>query len=427
QLFLLKKYLGSLRFFSKDHYDKGELLHRLSTTMAAVIHKGKLAERVMSILCTQMKVSSAALVFVKNGRIVDKTVRNTPPPILTKGELDLFNGREKPIMFEELPEGKRKALLRRLNVSIVLPLHTKDQTVGLLMLGPKSSGDIYYSQDLDIFAILAPEFAVALENAEGVERIRRFNITLQEEVRKATENLTKANSRLRELDKLKDEFVSMASHDLATPLSAVKGYLWMLQKKHPTPKERIGYLEHAAHATDRLLALVNDMLDVSRIEGGRILLKPEKIYLPKLVLEVKEELAPKLSSGKATLTIQADKAYIACADRAKIHQVFVNLVSNAIKYSPNGGTIVVAFMTDKDKMIQTSVADAGIGMKENEMDTLFTKFGRLSNAGVGSSQIPGTGLGLYICKKIVELSGGKIWAESQEGKGSTFFFTLPKA
>ena len=170
---------------------------------------------------------------------------------------------------------------------------------------------------------------------------------------------------------------------------------------------------------------MNDMLNVSRIESGRIELNKTKFNILKLAQNVKEDLSAKALEKNITVTISSSKEYIVNADEEKIHMIFVNLIGNALKFTPYGGTITISFKGKAD-FVETTVEDNGLGIKSEDIPKLFTKFTKLDYSYSSANQSSGTGLGLYISKKFLDLSGGKIWVESTYGKGSKFSFTLPK-
>ena len=181
------------------------------------------------------------------------------------------------------------------------------------------------------------------------------------------------------------------------------------------------YLDRAYTSSERLIDLVNDTLDISRIESGRVELNPTPTKLPPLVKQVIAELEPKAQERRQKLTIsRATHLPTAECDADKIHQVLVNLIGNALKFSPEHGTVNIHFYADGGSVV-TAITDNGPGISTANQKRLFQKFSRVGDTG----DIPGTGLGLYLCRQIIQLSKGKIWLDSIEGKGSTFFFSLP--
>lgn len=298
---------------------------------------------------------------------------------------------------------------------IIYPLALADRALGVLCLG--------FAKNVDDLSRTEKE---TLSELIGVVTIGIDRAQLLENVQKANDKLSAANDQLEVLDKLKDEFVSLASHELRTPMTAIKSYAWMLlhgKADNLDPKAR-EYLNRVYLSTERLIHLVNEMLDVSRIESGRVKLKKTLFDLYALIQDMKNEFQARLTEAEVQLecTKEGDIPEIE-ADREKIQQVLENIVGNALKYTPKGGTITVRLNRDKDRVI-CAISDNGQGIAPDDMPKLFKKFGRLENSLVSLSG-NSTGLGLYITKQYVELHGGTIWAQSEVGRGSTFTFTLP--
>ncbi|MBE0476379.1 MAG: response regulator [Coriobacteriia bacterium] len=231
----------------------------------------------------------------------------------------------------------------------------------------------------------------------------------------------------REIAQMKNEFVSTVSHELRTPLTSIKGYVDLILDGEAGEINEIQqeFLSIVQENSDRLVALINDMLDISRIESGRIRLKREPLQLVDVALGAVETFRTLAEGAGIELVVKLPEDLPkAAGDRDRIGQVMMNLISNAIKYSPGGGTVTVRVRKDRDRII-TSVTDTGIGISKKDQKKLFSKFYRVDSS--LTREIGGTGLGLSICKSIVELQGGRIWARSEEGEGSTFSFALPIA
>ncbi len=232
--------------------------------------------------------------------------------------------------------------------------------------------------------------------------------------------------RLRDLDKMKSDFVSNVSHELRTPLTAVKGSVDnMLDGLTGSLNEKqTRYLTRVKSNTDRLARLINDLLDLSRIEAGGIDIKPTVLTPEILAKEVNESLRSIVVDKLIDLEVTCRENDItAWADRDKVTQILMNLVGNAVKFTSSHGNVTVAIERNDDEWVQISVADTGPGIPCEELDRIFDKFYQLAQMDKRKSR--GTGLGLAISKALVQMHGGKIWVESELGKGSTFSFTLP--
>jgi signal transduction histidine kinase len=274
----------------------------------------------------------------------------------------------------------------------------------------------------DEIEMLAEEFNKMSENLRGAYD------GLERKVAQRTRDLAIANERLQELDRLKSDFVSNVSHELRTPLTAIKGAVDLILREvaGPLTEKQIHYLTRVRSNTQHLAGLINDLLDLSKIESGKSEFKSSRVSLAGLVHEVVETLRPVAAEKEITLeaTISAPSILV-WADRDKINQVLMNLVANAIKFTPAQGTVAVSATRDGSESVQVSVSDTGPGIPPDEKEKIFDKFHQIAQA--GDAKPKGTGLGLAICRALVELHGGKIWVEPEPSGGSIFYFTLPAA
>lgn len=434
---LFEKYTDKV--FFRNQYEPEMLLGTLSKVMSKTIILSELSDLVLKEILGQLKISFGNLVLVGDGTMEWVNGKNEMDQIAADDEKvllglvrDLVNtpGENVLVSDEQDDASQEKEFMRKYNIEILLPLVVENKVVGTIILGNKSSGDIYSSQDIDILKILAPEVAVAVRNALSYEEIKRFNITLKEEVDKATEDLQKANEHLKQLDKLKDEFVSLASHELRTPMTIIKSYLWMVlqDKKAKLTDQQKLYLERAFTASDGLINLVNDMLNVSRIESGRFSIEKQDIDITDLVKTTVTELTPEAEKRglKLEFNLRNSVPKTISIDPERIKQILINLIGNSMKFTHDTGRIEVS-LSSENNMVVVRVADNGVGISKENMAKLFQKFGLLRES-YEKSDVQGTGLGLYISKSIVELHSGRIWAESEgEGKGTVFTFTLPES
>jgi signal transduction histidine kinase len=224
----------------------------------------------------------------------------------------------------------------------------------------------------------------------------------------------------KELDNIKSELISTVSHEIRTPLSSVLGFTELLLERDLSAEKQRKYLEMIHRESNRLKNLINDFLDIQRIESGNHELNLEEIDLERLITEV-INLYEVHDSHDFVISVPNEKLNIR-ADYNKLKQVVTNLVSNAVKYSPGGSKIKV-LVEEKSDNVQLTVADEGIGIAKADQKNLFTKFYRTKSSTV--NQIEGTGLGLAICKKIIEAHQGEIGVESELEEGSKFYFTIP--
>jgi len=316
--------------------------------------------------------------------------------------------------------------LEKLKTALIVPLLVKDKLVGIFLLENKRSGDMFTNEDIKTLETIAAQAGIAIENARLYEEMKDFSKTLQKEVERQTKTLKDANIRLKQLDVAKSEFISLASHQLRTPLTIIKGYISMMiegtwGKVTDNQKEQLNkiYLSN-----ERLIHLVEDLLTVSRIESGRLDFDLEMVSLENVADSVVKEFDQIAKNKKLYLKFIKPKEVLPKIkiDSLKIRQVVQNLIDNALHYTEKGG-IRIKLKLKKDKIL-FSIKDTGIGISDEEKVVLFEKFSRGED--VGKMHTEGTGLGLYLSVKMVEAHKGKIWVESEgKNKGSTFYFELP--
>lgn len=324
------------------------------------------------------------------------------------------------ILSPPLSKDEANALQHKVGIktSMVYPLMIRGTPIGMMIFSMIKSENDISEEEKELILRFVDIVALAVQNAKLYTTLEKTSIQLK-----------RANARLTELDKLKDEFVYVASHELRTPMTAIKSYLWLALHKD---QEKLGDelkrdLGRAYISTERLIKLVQDMLIISRIEGKRLLLNKEKFDLYELIKQIYEELKIKATEKKIDFVLVPNKEpMIVFADKIRISEVVQNLIGNALKFTPEGGDIILSVYL-KNGIIETSISDTGPGITKENLPFLFQKFGRLEQSYSKVAENGGTGLGLYISKQIIEMLGGKIWVESEEGKGSTFSFTVPLA
>ena len=305
-------------------------------------------------------------------------------------------------------DAKKVETIMAVKSSLIYPLIVRSQILGAMIICIGQGEEALFQYQKDLIDRLSAIIGIAIDNALLYQEIQQ------------------ANETLKQLDKLKDEFVSLASHELKTPMTAIKSYLWMALagKGGELSEKQKHYLDQAYRSTGRLIKMVNDMLNVSRIEAGRIVLSLKAVSYNQLVEEALSEIAPRAEELLVNVVFaKTENIPDVYADSDKIKEVIINLVGNSLKFTPSKGIITISASLEND-MVVTRIKDTGRGITKEEMAKLFQKF-NTSDDNYLVKDNSGTGLGLYISKSLITLHGGKIWAESEgEGKGTTFIFTL---
>lgn len=340
---------------------------------------------------------------------------------------------------------------------ILVPIRLQQASVGVLGVGRRQAS-VFAEGTEEALSRLADQAAVALANALAYREIELLNLGLEVKVAERTRELSEANvaletshRKLKKLDHLKSDFVSNVSHELRTPLTSIRMAVDNLLdgvagEITPTFQR---YLARVKNNTDRLVRLITDLLDLSRIEAGRIEFHPSVVSVGDLLQEIIEGLRPMAAGKGLELTVASEGSpVLAFADRDKLQQILINLAENAVKFTPAGGRVTVSVKTvewstrqgvdssrpidqlttqpiDAGEWVEVTVEDAGPGVPPEELEAIFEKFHQVRRDGDGKAQ--GTGLGLAIAKSLIELHGGRIGVESEVGRGSRFRFTVPAA
>jgi len=300
----------------------------------------------------------------------------------------------------------QEAANEQVTTAVALPLIVKAKVIGILGLGKGQVEEPFARSDVELLSVLASQAAIAIQNARLFSRIKS------------------AYEQLKELDRMKGEFLSTVSHELRAPLHSISGFMQLLldEKVEDRATQR-EVLETVARQTERLTRLINDLLDVSRMESGWLDLQKGPVRMHDVVQEIVAEVRPMAEGKPVTVTDHTTPDLpIVLADQERLAQVIRNLTHNAIKFTPPNGRIGISASVSEGTLV-VSVQDSGTGIANEAMRHLFERFYQADAS--DTRRAGGTGLGLYICRQIVTAHGGKIWVESELGKGSTFHFSLP--
>lgn len=418
--------------FYKNSYKSEDFFAALSNLLTSTVDLQGLLERASKEIATTLNAEQASFyIYYTNGRnhhTSAGTQGHSRLPVHDAAMLDdMVEFDSKNIYVTDLlpDDHQAKRMLRSHKVALVMPLRHAEAITGYVLLGDRLSGN-YTKRDLSVLLTVSSELVIAIQNALSLHEIKELNATLQQRIDVATKELRSTNAQLKHLDEVKDEFMSMASHQLRTPLTSVKGYLSMVldgDVGEVTPQQR-KLLGEAFNSSERMVRLIADFLNVSRLQTGRFTIEKQPADLQKLVHQEVDNL--KLIAKSHSITLKSDILHgplMVRIDEAKVQQVIMNLVDNAIYYSPAHSTVTISLQKTADNSLEFRVIDQGIGVAAPEQAKLFTRFFRAKNA---RKQRPdGTGVGLYLAKKVVAAHGGTMIFHSEEGKGSTFGFRLP--
>lgn len=401
------------RFLHITRYDSQSLLNSVTKLSVEITDLDVLVSRTLMLLETAFRPRFVAVLFR------DAVHHNVARGHLPKKLSDVKD-------IEEFVKSHRSDGISR-GIGAVFALETSAQEIGYLMFGTEIDGRLYRREDERTMRLIASELSVAIQNIFRLEEIRSFARTLEKEVGAATKELRDSNNKLIEMDATKDEFVSMASHQLRTPLTSVKGYLSMVLEGDvgDIGASQRQLLQEAFNSSERMVHLIGDFLNVSRLQTGKFIVDPHSTDLAVVTRQEVEAMSVVASAHSSRVTYKAPKRFpVLYLDEGKMRQVIMNFIDNAVYYSPDGTTITVTLaIEDGDAVLR--VTDKGMGVPEDVQQKLFTKFFRAENA---KKQRPdGTGIGLFLAKKVIDAHDGQIVFSSQLGKGSTFGFRLPIA
>ena len=426
----IKKFFNKLtdRVFYYGEYDADTFAREISKILTYTADLQLLTRRVGNYIASSLKAEKVAFCIPEKG-IYGRTGRRR----LSVVEEDVrrimdyyykYCSFPEVILANQVKDPELKKLLDIHRTKIVIPLLHQNQETGILFLGEhKSLG--YSSRDIEMLESIAGELAVSIRNSLSMEEISELNKSLQRRIDEATKELRFSNRQLQRLDEAKNEFISMASHQLRTPLTSIKGYLDMmlegdLGKISPTQR---AVLREAFSSSERMVRLINDFLNVSRLQTGKFTIDKQSVDIAQILRDEVSLLKVVADQRSVEMVLKVDKKIPSLAvDSEKIRQVMLNMIDNAIYYS-NPHKKVVITLKSSGKMIEFSVKDSGIGVPKSEQANLFGKFFRGTNA--KKRRPDGTGVGLFLAKKVILSHDGEMIFESEEGRGSTFGFRLP--
>jgi signal transduction histidine kinase len=418
--------------FYRDTYDTTEFFTRITRKTSTISDLYTLLHYASSDITDTLKAQFGAFSIHERGKrpIFVATDKHTPFPLTDLEQLSdyIAQTRATVVMVNRLGESKEDRVIQRMlksyRVALVLPIINEELVSSFLFLGEHRSSR-YSDRDVEALSTIADELGIAIRNALSIHEVKNLNATLQQRIDSATKELRASNAQLQKLDEAKDEFISMASHQLRTPLTSIKGYISMLIDGDvgAVSKEQKHLLEEAFMSSERMVRLIGDFLNVSRLQTGKFVIDKHPVDLAKIVGDEVESLETNAKSHSLKFTYKKPRNVpLLNLDENKIQQVIMNFCDNAIYYSKENSKIQVSLAV-VGSHVEFKVKDSGIGVPVAEQEQLFNKFFRATNA---RKQRPdGTGVGLFLAKKVIDAHKGTIVFESKEGKGSTFGFRLP--
>ena len=422
-----------------------ELLRRLGSILLGVRSSGELLEEVVQLATGLLEAEGAAiLLVVEEGRflkvaagagLLRPAVGSLLPVERSLAGWAILN--DQAVTSENMEADPRNfpvdTLPTTLERAVCVPLRSSGVVIGTAAAYNRVDGKPFGEHDIALLSALAEQVAVGLDRA-----------TILEETRRNEQELAEKNRELIRATKLKDEFLANMSHELRTPLNAIIGFseMSLMPELDAMPEQKRDFLESIARNGRHLLGLINNILDLSKIEAGRMTVHLTRLDLRESIRGAVTDTTSLRTGKQQTATIDVgEEPLMVVADHIRVRQVLFNLLSNASKFTPEGGTVALSAVRtpvplsipaeragEKARLVSrdavwVSVRDSGIGIRSEDMGKLFQVFSQVDSS--ASRQQQGTGLGLALCKQFVEMHGGTIGAESIIGGGSTFWFILP--
>ena len=431
----------------KQQFRQLTTLHQASAAISSTLDMNHLLDTVLQLLVGNLGFLRMVLVLRLEERDVSYIARvtgipseiaeiayNLEIPIRDDGSItaDLFLRRE-PVLIQSLDAAADRIyppvmeLLQRAGISsfIAVPLQSHHGTLGYIA-GDRGA-QICTEEDLHILMTIASHVAAAIDNARAYAHLSELTQHLEERIRERTEELSRANEQLQAHDRRRSTFLSVVSHELRTPMTAIRSFAENMLDgvTGPLTSQQTTYLTRIEHNVSRLARIINQLLDWSRLDTRKDVLRPEPVCITEIAAIAAEGLQTVAAEKQIALRIEPEQPLPRIlGDRDKLEQILWNLIGNAIKFTPSGGTVTVTFSCDAAGTVKTCVADTGCGIDPLHLPSVFNEFSKVPSA-MPSSQ--GAQLGLFITKTLITMHRGEIWAESTPGRGTCICFTLPVA
>ena len=420
------------RRFFREQYEYQTTIRKASTVLVSIIELDRLLNQILDTVLDAVKIERGLILLFDQDLAGFHTVvsagyadpASLEPVSQEHPLIQRLEERRRAVQIndleglEEFRERREQMLdlIQYLQVVLIIPIVYERRLIGMLGLGEKKSGAWYSTEDIELLQTLMMQTAVSIENARKVEELKKM-VELESSYRQ-----------LKQLDKMKDNFLSMVSHDLRTPMTSIKGYAAILIEKMGRMEEerQKRYLGIICQESDRLTRLINNLLDLQRFEVGKMEFDFQEVDLVNLVQEsVASFQGAAYTKYIGLLSALPQEEVKVRADRDRLSQVMANLLSNAIKFTHQGGRVTVSLdkvMDDDRLLVRVAVTDTGKGIAQEMQSKVFNRFEQADR--VMREHGEGSGLGLALVREIIEAHGGKVGVESAPGKGSTFYFLL---
>ena len=410
-------------------------LFKISQTVASILELDLVLRRGVDLSIEVLGAERGFILLADEGeeepsiRVAREVNGRDIPPSDCQINLDVVRKvycEQKPLtLTEEIGTTSSGGSPRHLRTILCVPLRAQDRPIGLIYVDNRFMRDLYKDADVELLSTFGVQLAVAIENARAYRKIEELNIGLEGKVRERTAELLQAKMVLEKASIMKDEFMANMSHELRTPLNAIIALSDILGEETfgaLNDKQR-KYVGEISTSGIHLLSLINDILDLSKIGVGQMRLQVSEFDINQLLTQSLTMVREKATKHSISLHLNLDRSLPPVkADQTRIKQIVYNLLSNAVKFTEDGGKITLESRAGSGEIVVT-VTDTGIGISKEDMPKLFVEFQQIDSS--LSRKYPGTGLGLVLSKRFVGLHGGRIWAESELGKGSRFSFALP--
>jgi len=422
-------------------------LHQVSASIARTLDLNQILNTVLQLLTSNLGFARMFLMLRDRERDrayvakifgvspdIAEAVRHLDMPIQNDGSVQadlLIHGKSLLIQsLEAVADRVQQPILelaRRAGVTsfVAVPLQSQNQILGYL--AADRGGQLCVDEDLHMLSTIAGHVAAAIDNARAYAHLEELTQHLEKRIAERTQELSTANEHLREHDRRRSLFLSVASHELRTPMTVIRSFADNMRDgiAGPVNEQQLTYLTRIGHNLSRLTRIINQLLDWSRLDSNKEVLCLTQVCVETMARMVIDSL--RTIADEKTITIEivhAEGLPAVQGDPDKLEQILWNLIGNAIKFTPPGGRIAVGFQTTPEGFVQTSVADTGCGIDPGHVEKLFQEFSKVPSA---NPTAQGAQLGLFITKNLVTLHRGTIWMESTLGAGTCIYFTVPVA